>query len=330
MGSSEFNAKSWANDIHSGDRRALAKAITLIESSLAEDRLKAHKLLTEILPFTGNSYRVGISGPPGVGKSTFIEAFGNLLLSKNHKLAVLAVDPSSPVSGGSILGDKTRMQKLAMNDHAFIRPSPSGGMLGGVSRRTRETMLLCEAAGYQWIFVETVGVGQSEVLVRHMVDVFMTLQIPNSGDELQGIKKGILELADLVIVNKHDGEHKLIAEQSANFLNHALHLVRGREQFAPQVLCVSSLHNTGIEDVLSVLEALIKKLTMTGDRDRRRMSQREQWFKDELLEILRDRLQKYTERDKSWDKTHDELRLSQIVPSVAAHTILEKVLVNLS
>ncbi|MBY0414516.1 MAG: methylmalonyl Co-A mutase-associated GTPase MeaB, partial [Bdellovibrionales bacterium] len=187
-----------------GDRRTLAKAITLVESSRPEDNLLAHELIEKVLPHTGKSLRIGITGVPGVGKSTFIESFGSLLITNKHKVAVLAIDPSSPISGGSILGDKTRMETLSQNENAFIRPSPSLGHLGGVGQKTREAILLCEAAGFDYVLVETVGVGQSEFDVADMVDFFMVLLLPNAGDELQGIKKGILELADSVIINKAD------------------------------------------------------------------------------------------------------------------------------
>ncbi len=190
--------------IESAKRRALAKSITLLESSLASDRVQADELISKVLPHTGNSLRIGISGVPGVGKSTFIEVLGLYLIQKGHKLAVLAVDPSSSVSGGSILGDKTRMERLSVNPNAFIRPSPSKGTLGGVAEKTRETILLCEAAGYDVVIVETVGVGQSETTVSLMTDLFVLMQLPNAGDDLQAIKKGVMELADLVLINKCD------------------------------------------------------------------------------------------------------------------------------
>ena len=195
--------------IRNGDRRAIAKAITLLESTHPEKLDQGQELLEELLPETGKSLRIGITGVPGVGKSTFIEAFGMRLIEAGHRVAVLAVDPSSPITGGSILGDKTRMQQLSSHPQAFVRPSPSSGVLGGVTRRTRETMLLCEAAGYDVIIVETVGVGQSETMGASMVDLFLVLMLPNAGDELQGIKKGILELADLIVINKADGDQKL-------------------------------------------------------------------------------------------------------------------------
>ncbi|MDP5071718.1 MAG: methylmalonyl Co-A mutase-associated GTPase MeaB, partial [Congregibacter sp.] len=219
--------------ILAGNRRALAKAITLTESSLPAHRNQAQALLETLLPHTGRSIRIGISGVPGVGKSTFIESFGLLLLSAGHRVAVLAVDPSSPLAGGSIMGDKTRMERLSREEHAFIRPTPSGGTLGGVAQKTRETMLLCEAAGYDIIIVETVGVGQSEFQVAGMVDFFMLLMLPGGGDELQGIKKGIVELADALVINKSDGESEGIAAATQSQYQSALSLLRSDAHWTP-------------------------------------------------------------------------------------------------
>ena len=233
-----------------GNRRALARAITLVESSRADHRDEADHLLDALMPRTGGAVRVGISGAPGVGKSTFIEAFGLFLLGLGRRPAVLAIDPSSPLTGGSILGDKTRMAKLAADDHAFIRPSPAGETLGGVSRKTRETMLVCEAAGYDVILVETVGVGQSETVVADMVDFFLVLMLPNAGDELQGIKKGIVELADIVVVNKADGDLAAAAGRAAAEYRAAIHMLRpARAGWTPPVLQVSALHERGLDAV---------------------------------------------------------------------------------
>ncbi|PWC95248.1 methylmalonyl Co-A mutase-associated GTPase MeaB, partial [Azospirillum sp. TSO5] len=220
------DAARLAEAVRSGDRRALARAITLIESTRADHRATADALLAALLPYTGNSVRLGISGVPGVGKSTFIEAFGLHVIGLGHKVAVLAVDPSSQRTGGSILGDKTRMVDLSREANAFIRPSPAGTTLGGVARRTREAMLICEAAGFDVIVVETVGVGQSETAVADMVDLFMLLLLPAGGDELQGIKKGIVELADLVVVNKADGDLAATARHTVADYRHALALLR--------------------------------------------------------------------------------------------------------
>ncbi len=243
--------------IRNGERRALARAITLVESTAAHDRARADDLLALLRPqATSPVVRVGISGPPGAGKSTFIEAFGLYLLAQGRKPAVLAVDPSSPVSGGSILGDKTRMEMLARDARAFIRPSPSGGNLGGVARRTREASLLCEAAGFDTILIETVGVGQSETAVAQMVDLFMLLLPPAGGDELQGIKKGIVELADLVAINKSDGDLEAAAGRTASDYTAALHMLRpSNAAWHPPVLRVSSLHGTGIAEIWAAIIA---------------------------------------------------------------------------
>ncbi len=251
--------------IRSGERRALARAITLVESTAAHDRARADDLLALLRPqATSPVVRVGISGPPGAGKSTFIEAFGLYLLAQGRKPAVLAVDPSSPVSGGSILGDKTRMEMLARDVRAFIRPSPSGGNLGGVARRTREASLLCEAAGFDTILIETVGVGQSETAVAQMVDLFMLLLPPAGGDELQGIKKGIVELADLVAINKSDGDLEAAAGRTASDYTAALHMLRpSNAAWHPPVLRVSSLHGTGIAEIWAAI--LAHRAALGGD-----------------------------------------------------------------
>jgi LAO/AO transport system kinase len=235
--------------LKSGNRRALAKAITLVESKLDTHRIKAQEVLNQLLPHTGNSIRIGISGIPGVGKSTFIEAFGQHLIQQGKKVAVLAVDPSSPLRGGSILGDKTRMELLSREENAFIRPSPSEGALGGVAQKTRETMLLCEAAGYDVILVETVGVGQSEYEVAGMVDFFLVLMLPNAGDELQGIKRGIMELADALVINKADGESLSLANQTLGHYKNAFKLMKQNSFWTPVVKTCSALNNERIEDV---------------------------------------------------------------------------------
>ena len=239
--------------LRSGNRRALAKAITLVESKLDSHRTQAQSLLEDILPNTGNSIRIGISGIPGVGKSTFIEAFGKHLIAQGKKVAVLAVDPSSPLRGGSILGDKTRMEELSREEHAFIRPSPSEGALGGVAQKTRETMLLCEAAGYDVILVETVGVGQSEYEVAAMVDFFLVLMIPNAGDELQGIKRGIMELADALVINKADGESINLAQRTKTHYTNAFHLIKHGSFWTPRVETCSALEKQRIDAIWSMI-----------------------------------------------------------------------------
>jgi LAO/AO transport system kinase len=248
-------ASTLPGQVRDGDRRALARAITLVESTRPDHRAQAEELVESLLPHTGRAMRVGISGPPGAGKSTFIEAFGLHLLEIGRTPAVLAVDPSSPVSGGSILGDKTRMEQLARDERAFIRPSPSGGTLGGVARRTREAALVCEAAGFDTLLIETVGVGQSETAVAEMVDLFMLLLPPAGGDELQGIKKGIVELADLVVINKDDGDLAPAAGRTAAEYSAALHMLRpANAAWHPPVLKVSALNRVGMDRVWAAIE----------------------------------------------------------------------------
>jgi LAO/AO transport system kinase len=268
-----------AADVRAGNRRALAKAITLVESTRADHQRAAQRLLEELLPHTGRAARVGISGVPGVGKSTFIEAFGLHLIGLGKRVAVLAVDPSSARSGGSILGDKTRMPRLAAAPQAFIRASPSGGSLGGVARRTREAMLVCEAAGYDVVLVETVGVGQSEYAVASMVDFFLVLMLAGAGDELQGMKKGIIELADALAINKADGDNVAYATQAAAQYRGALNLFRHASPlWDPPVVTVSALEGTGIDTVWSIIENHRARLRAAGELQRKRRAQRQTWF----------------------------------------------------
>ncbi|WP_372878645.1 methylmalonyl Co-A mutase-associated GTPase MeaB [Spongiibacter marinus] len=269
-----------------GNSRALAKAITLVESKKVEHRAQAQELLEAVLPQTGNSIRIGITGIPGVGKSTFIEAFGLYLLSQGRRVAVLAVDPSSPIAGGSILGDKTRMEMLSRSSDAFIRPSPSEGSLGGVALKTRETMLLCEAAGYDVILVETVGVGQSEYEVASMVDFFMVLMLPNAGDELQGIKKGIMELADALVINKADGESINLATQTRRHYQSALHLLRHSSFWTPQVMTCSAIKNENIEAVWGMISDFQVDATKNGALADKRARQAKEWMNKLLHEML--------------------------------------------
>lgn len=273
------------------DRAALAKAITLIESTRPDHQKEAQALLAEALPHTGKSIRIGITGAPGVGKSTFIEALGQHVTGNGHKIAVLAVDPSSTLTGGSILGDKTRMTRLAQNENAFIRPSPTGGAFGGVARRTREAMLLCEAAGYDVIIVETVGVGQSETEVADMVDMFILLLLPGSGDELQGIKKGIVELADLIVVNKADGDLAAQAKRVRGDYAAALKLLQSGVGWQPKVLTCSALQGDGIAEVWNNVETFMKTQTEGGLLEKRRAAQAKAWMWKEIREALLQRFQ---------------------------------------
>ncbi len=264
-------------------RAGLGRAITLIESRRADHQAQARALLTEIMPRTGKAQRIGITGVPGVGKSTFIESFGTMLTGLGLRVAVLAVDPTSRRSGGSILGDKTRMAKLAADDNAFIRPSPAGDTLGGVSRKTRETMLVCEAAGYDVILVETVGVGQSETVVADMVDFFLVLMLPNAGDELQGIKKGVLEVADLIAVNKADIDDKA-AKRAARAYEVALHIMEQVDpDWSPPVHTVSGFSGFGLPELWSAIELHRKKTETSGSRATRRAGQQVRWL-DALIQ----------------------------------------------
>ena len=268
-----------AAGVRAGDRRSLAKAITLVESTRPDHQESAQRLLELLLPATGRAARVGISGVPGVGKSTFIEAFGLHLIDNGKRVAVLAVDPSSARFGGSILGDKTRMQRLSVAPEAFIRPSPSSGSLGGVARRTREAMLVCEAAGYDVILVETVGVGQSEYAVASMVDFFLVLMLAGAGDELQGIKKGILELADGLAINKADGENIARAQRAATELQSALRFFRPRSaHWEPRVLTVSSLQAEGMDRVWATIEEHRANLGSCGELADKRREQQRSWL----------------------------------------------------
>lgn len=276
-----------ARALLAGERRALARAITLIESTRPDHRLAAEALLHEVLPHAGRSIRVGITGVPGAGKSTFIEAFGLNVVERGHRLAVLAVDPSSPRSGGSILGDKTRMEELSRDSRAFIRPSPSGCTLGGVARRTREAMLVCEAAGFDVILVETVGVGQSETAVADMVDLFLLLLVPGGGDELQGIKKGIVELADAIIVNKADGDLEAAAGRAARDYRNALHLLTpASAAWMVPVLTCSALARSGIDQVWEMVEKFRQTMSAAGRFEERRAAQAHAWMWSEIAETL--------------------------------------------
>jgi len=278
-----------AEGLLKGKLRPLSRAITLIESSNPEHHEAASRLLDKILPHTGKSIRIGISGVPGVGKSTFIESFGKSLTAEGHKVAVLAVDPSSQLTGGSILGDKTRMEDLSRDENAFIRPSPAGKTLGGVAKKTRETMLLCEAAGYDVILVETVGVGQSEITVASMVDFFMLLQLANAGDELQGIKKGVMEIADAIVINKAEGDNRPKAELAKGQYLNALHILRPKSKnWIVPVLLTSALYHEGIEEVWEMVNEYREKLTESGEFAEKRKKQSVDWLWTMVMDDLKD------------------------------------------
>lgn len=276
-----------ADAILSGNRRALARAITLVESSRTDHREQAQDLLQQLVGSTGKAVRLGISGTPGVGKSTFIEAFGQFLTAQGLKVAVLAVDPSSKRTGGSILGDKTRMEHLARDPNAFIRPSPSGGTLGGVARRTRETMILVEAAGYDVVLVETVGVGQSETTVAEMVDMFLLLLAPGGGDELQGIKRGVMELADLIVINKADGDLLAPAKRAATEYRGALGLIRPKySSWRPRVRLASAIEGTGIDEIWRDISKFRDGMAAEGELETLRSGQARAWMWQELTDGL--------------------------------------------
>jgi LAO/AO transport system kinase len=277
--------------IHAGERAVLARAITLIESRRPDDQKAARALVQDLLPSTGGAVRVGITGAPGVGKSTTIDALGTFLTQQGHKVAVLAVDPSSARTGGSILADKTRMARLATDDNAFIRPSPSAGTLGGVAAKTRESMLLCEAAGFDVILVETVGIGQSETAVADMTDFFLALMLPGAGDELQGLKKGLVELADMIAVNKADGDNLPRARTAAAEYRAALHILTPRSpSWAPPVVTYSALTGAGIEELWAQVIAHRDQLSATGERAARRREQQVKWMWTMLDEVWRARI----------------------------------------
>ncbi|NYZ17852.1 methylmalonyl Co-A mutase-associated GTPase MeaB [Azospirillum sp. RWY-5-1] len=314
-----------ADAVRQGDRRALARAITLIESTRPDHRAQAEALLDALLPHTGNSVRVGISGVPGVGKSTFIEAFGLHVIGLGHKVAVLAIDPSSQRTGGSILGDKTRMVELSRNAGAFIRPSPAGATLGGVARRTREAMLVCEAAGFDVIVVETVGVGQSETAVADMVDLFLLLLLPAGGDELQGIKKGIVELADLVVVNKADGDLVAAARHAVAEYRHALAFLKPAvPDWRVPVLSCSAATNSGIDAVWATIGEHRAVGERSGARDARRAEQAGAWLWSEIRETLIDAFRAHPAVRTALPELEGRVRGGSLVPTAAARSLLER------
>ncbi len=314
-----------ANDIRAGQLRALAKGITLVESRKPEHIQAAAILLENLLPDTGTSLRIGISGVPGAGKSTFIEAFGIHLTRQGHKVAVLAVDPSSQISGGSILGDKTRMEDLARDYNAFIRPSPAGESLGGVARKTRETMLLCEAAGYDVIIVETVGVGQSEITVASMVDFFLLLQLSGAGDELQGIKKGVMEIADAIVINKADGDNVIRANLAKQQYVNALHILRPRSiNWVVPVHTCSALHNEGVDTVWDMLQEYKATMLEHDEFEAKRRQQARDW----MWAMLHDNLQDLFINDKNVQPLLPQIEQAVLdgvtTPSAACRRLLDR------
>jgi GTPase len=311
-----------AAGVLAGERRTLARAITLIESSRREHQFQAGALLEALLPHTGRSLRLGVSGAPGVGKSTLLEALGLHVAGRGRRLAVLAVDPSSAVSGGSILGDKTRMERLAQHPDAFIRPSPSGGTVGGVAGKTREAILLCEAAGFGVIMVETVGVGQSEVAVAGMVDMFVLLQLPHAGDDLQALKKGIIELADMVVVNKADLDTRAAELAAAQVRNIIALLAPASPHWAPPVLAVSALTGAGVPELWNHVERFHEAMTASGELQARRRRQAVDWMWSLIDTELRMRFRHHPAVQESLDRLIDAVSRGTVEPAAAAHQLL--------
>jgi LAO/AO transport system kinase len=309
--------------VRAGDRAALPRAITLLESTRADHREQAQQLLLELLPDSGNAHRVGITGVPGVGKSTSIEALGMSLIDQGHRVAVLAVDPSSTRTGGSILGDKTRMARLAAHPDAYIRPSPTSGTLGGVAKATRESVVLLEAAGYDVILIETVGVGQSEVAVSNMVDTFVLLTLARSGDQLQGIKKGVLELADIVVVNKADGNHLTEAKKAARELSSAIRLIYPRETlWRPPVLTMSAVDGTGLTELWDTVEHHRQVLTDAGEFEARRRAQQVDWTWQLVRDAVLDRVLTNPAVRTMRADVERRVKAGELTPALAAQRIL--------
>jgi LAO/AO transport system kinase len=324
MSEPKASAADYRDAIRKADRRAIARTITLLESTRPDQAALGQAILEDLVSHTGGSMRVGITGPPGVGKSVFIEALGLYLIEHGYTVAVLAVDPSSPVTGGSILGDKTRMERLARAEKAFIRPSPSSGSLGGVANRTREAMLVCEAAGYEVVLVETVGIGQSEVAVRSMVDFFLVLLQPGAGDELQGIKKGALELADALVVNKADGDNIAAARRTQEAHRQAVGLLRPHSpNWQRRVLAVSALEVRGIDEVWATILAHKEALEASGERQARRREQARAW----MWSLVEDGLRRAFRSNRAVAGRIDELERQveslETTPAAAARALLE-------
>jgi LAO/AO transport system kinase len=316
--------ENFAAAIRNRDRAALPRAITLVESTRADHREQAQQLLMELMPEAGTAMHVGITGVPGVGKSTSIEALGMYLVEQGHRVAVLAVDPSSTRTGGSILGDKTRMAQLAVHPDAYVRPSPTSGTLGGVARATRETIVLLEAAGFDVILVETVGVGQSEVAVANMVDTFVFLTLARTGDQLQGIKKGVLELADIVVVNKADGEHATEARVAARQLSGAIRLIYpGETLWRPPVLTMSALEGTGVTELWDTVLEHRQVLTEAGEFEARRNSQLVDWAWSMVRDTVMDRLLENPGVRTVRDEVERQVRDGELTPTLAAQQILD-------
>lgn len=319
-----MTADEYVAGVLSGDRTLLARAVTLIESNAPAHQELAQQVLTELLPRRQASVRVGITGVPGAGKSTFVEAVGRLLTAAGHKVAVLAVDPSSSLTGGSILGDKTRMEKLAADPAAFIRPSPAGGALGGVARKTRESIVLFEAAGYDVILVETVGVGQSEIQVRSMVDMFLLVLLAGAGDDLQGIKKGVIEIADAILVNKADGPGREAAERARAGFEQALHYLRPvTPGWQPVARTVSALKGEGIAETWQLVEDFVAKVRAAGQFSARRADQEKQWMRALVSEGLAERFARHPDVATRRAELEQRVAAGELPATVAAVELLD-------
>ncbi len=320
---SDFSPDEYFREILKGNRLFLSKAITLLESRKPEHQKLSAELIEKILPYTGKSKRIGITGVPGVGKSTFINAFGKLILSQGHKLAILAIDPSSQISKGSILGDKNRMPDIAGDDRVFIRPSPNAGFLGGVAAKTRETILLCEAAGYDVIIVETVGVGQSETAVASMTDMFLLLLASGTGDDLQGIKRGIMEMADLLIFTKYDGQNKTKIDMEKRLFKNVLRLFPPKQSgWKPDVTEVSAIENFGIENVWSKVNEFFDLIRKNGYLEKNRQKQRVKWFYETFDFLVKTYLRENFEAE--LHRIEKQIEENKIYPFSAARQLLEK------
>ena len=324
-----LSLQEYGDGIRSGNRVVLSQAITLVESTLEADQVLASALVQEVLSHTGQSIRIGITGVPGVGKSTFIEAFGKMLLDLGKKVAVLAVDPSSQLTRGSILGDKTRMEGLALDKRAFIRPSPSGSTLGGVSGKTREAMLLCEAAGFDVILIETVGVGQSETAVKNMVDFFLLLMLSGAGDELQGIKKGIMEMADTLVIHKADGENLEAAQKAKSNYQNALHLFQETgKNWSPKVVLASSVSGMGLNQIWSLVLDYEEKVKSSGFWETTRSEQRVNWLEDQVQELLGRAFLKNPQVQQLLQDEKPKVKSGELHPGVLAHRLIDVFLAN--
>ena len=320
-----LTAKEYIDGILSGDRVILSRGITIVESNLESDKILAKEIIQSILPFSGNSIRIGITGVPGVGKSTFIETFGKHLITKDHKVGILSIDPSSQRSKGSILGDKTRMEELANLEDAYIRPSATGDTLGGVANKTGETMLLCEAAGYDVILIETVGVGQSETAVHGMTDFFLLLMLSGAGDELQGIKKGIMEMADMVVINKADGDNIKKSEMARRQYQNALHIFPQSDSgWSPVVTTASATKNIGIDTVWDEIENYKKLVDENGYFDKNRNQQQIQWMYNNINEELKQLFYGSKNIAEHLSVLEKDIISSKISPVKAAQLIIEE------